>query len=619
MGHTVVDLTTSTSTSLNEKNEYNAEKHFRWDSIKKFIYLANIFSSSLTNFDIFSKVLYERARFLDFIFFEFTIGMSYMCMDFFIKQYTRKLDFNESLNPLLRGISAGILLQTSVWTIIHASDLADAMRYLITSFYEVPSWAKCYDKNINTTCLSSRDVIVRCHFSQKINLSATSAHINYNESFRTVDRASLTTRFFVVAIVWICNFFIATIQDTSILKLFKLAFIWKILSTSFLVVFILFSRDNVSMAVLQIFDVTEYTNKPYHSTAERVAHAFGIGFIGVYDFGTISPYMMVDNAIIIFTVIFTAVAFARSFIIQILYFELTNCMEIEIAVTPHYLFFAILPLSTEFLNAHKIYALYMYLNITTMTTAYVAMLTLSISRLLRSEFRSVNNVYVIGILCFLGFGLTLPIAVLKTDRMVGLMNGLNVTALYLGGFKVAVVMWVYGVERFCTDIHFLLGFRPTKFWRICWMLLPAILFIAVFNRVQKLIYLKDVQQKITAIVWISFLLLTVLIFHIRTLASYIMKNNLGAAFRNTVKYGPPEPEDRRRRRKFDVTLNYQQCKHDCLLLDDKIDCNHLPLIFQKKEKLSDSSDSESSLTNIYEAGPSKRRPTSVIDMTANYG
>lgn len=111
-----------------------------------------------------------------------------------------------------------------------------------------------------------------------------------------------------------------------------------------------------------------------HSTADRVAHAFGIGFIGVYDFGTISPYTMVDNAIIIFTVIFTAVAFARSFIVQILYFELTNCLEIEIAVTPHYLFFAILPLGTEFLGAHKLYALYIYLNITTMTSAYVVSL-----------------------------------------------------------------------------------------------------------------------------------------------------------------------------------------------------------------------------------------------------
>lgn len=44
---------------------------------------------------------------------------------------------------------------------------------------------------------------------------------------------------------------------------------------------------------------------------DHVTYAYGIGFVGVYDLGTLSPYIMVDNAVVIFTVLFTLSAFAR--------------------------------------------------------------------------------------------------------------------------------------------------------------------------------------------------------------------------------------------------------------------------------------------------------------------
>lgn len=102
-----------------------------------------------------------------------------------------------------------------------------------------------------------------------------------------------------------------------------------------------------------------------------VTDPFGVGLIGVYDFGTMSPFTMIDNAVIIFAIVFVMSAFARSLIVRVLYLVLTNCVDTKVVETPHYLLYAILPLSTEFMNAHKIFIVYIY---SYMTTALVACL-----------------------------------------------------------------------------------------------------------------------------------------------------------------------------------------------------------------------------------------------------
>ncbi|XP_026757743.2 sodium-dependent dopamine transporter-like [Galleria mellonella] len=598
---TLLDLTSSMSL-LDDRMDFSKD-HFKWASIKKFIYLAFTFSASSSNFDLFSKVV-ENVRIYDFIIFELTIGMTYMCMDVFIKQYTRKLDFNKSLNPMLKGITYGILLQSGLWTLIHASDLADSVRLLVTSLQSVPSWSKCQRTfGTNVSCVTSKDIIIRCREKQLTNLNITSAHINYQKSFSHFDRHVLTTRFFAVALVWIFNFFFTTVTDNTLLKLFKIAFIWRFLSTLIILILIMFTtKYHASIAFFQMMDIT--APRTYSASVDHVTYAYGIGFVGVYDFGTMSPYTMIDNAVILFTIVFTVVSFARSFIVRILYLVLTSCVEVEISITPHYLLFAILPLSTEFLYAHRLYIIYIYANIMIATIAYLSMLTLSMSKLLHAEFRSIKNIYIVGILCFLGFSLSVPITVSmsSSSRLLGLIYGLNVTVLYLGGFKVAVVMWVYGVRRFSTDVHFWLGFKPTKFWTICWMLLPIVLFVLVLYRLYKLTQMDDLSQSITAAAWIGFSLLIVAIFHVKTIARYLLRNNLAGAFSSKKTYGPPDKEDRKRRQVYSETARLRQCTHNCHILDDVFDCFHIPIVSRSKIFAS----SSESLTHIYEAGTSKK-------------
>lgn len=61
----------------------------------------------------------------------------------------------------------------------------------------------------------------------------------------------------------------------------------------------------------------------------------------------------------------------------------------------------------------------------------------------------------------------------------GEIIGLDILVLYLSAFRVAIIMWLYGVKMFATDIHFWIGFYPTKFWSYSWGLLPFILMVSI--------------------------------------------------------------------------------------------------------------------------------------------
>nr|CAD7593670.1 unnamed protein product [Timema genevievae] len=50
-------------------------------------------------------------------------------------------------------------------------------------------------------------------------------------------------------------------------------------------------------------------------------------------------------------------------------------------------------------------------------------------------------------------------------------------------FETIAVSWIYGTQRFCDDIHDMIGFSPGIYWRVCWKFLaPAFLmFIIVYG------------------------------------------------------------------------------------------------------------------------------------------
>ncbi|KOB79265.1 Transporter, partial [Operophtera brumata] len=136
--------------------------------------MADTFSSTFYNFEIFSKIT-ENARVFEFVLCEITIGMGYMFMDCFIRQYTRKMDSLKLLNPLLKGITYCMLLQTALWAVLHAVYVADSLNFLISSLNDVPIWSLCRI-SFNVTCVPLKDIKLRCQSNGITDFDTTSAH-----------------------------------------------------------------------------------------------------------------------------------------------------------------------------------------------------------------------------------------------------------------------------------------------------------------------------------------------------------------------------------------------------------------------------------------------------------
>merc|ERR1719150_528311 len=84
---------------------------------------------------------------------------------------------------------------------------------------------------------------------------------------------------------------------------------------------------------------------------------------------------------------------------------------------------------------------------------------------------------VVAILCSFCYLLSLPCVSVSGQYIFDLMDtyGGGLGVLWVAIFESAVIMWVYGVNRFSDDLGFMLNHKISWFWKICWSIIPVIL------------------------------------------------------------------------------------------------------------------------------------------------
>lgn len=64
--------------------------------------------------------------------------------------------------------------------------------------------------------------------------------------------------------------------------------------------------------------------------------------------------------------------------------------------------------------------------------------------------------------------------------------GATLVTITLAVFELLTFAWIYGVNRVCKDIEFMLGIKTGLFWRVCWGIVTPItvLFILLVSLIQ---------------------------------------------------------------------------------------------------------------------------------------
>ncbi|KAH8348305.1 hypothetical protein KR084_006379 [Drosophila pseudotakahashii] len=84
-------------------------------------------------------------------------------------------------------------------------------------------------------------------------------------------------------------------------------------------------------------------------------------------------------------------------------------------------------------------------------------------------------------LAVLGFGVSIVYMTPGGQFILNLVDfyGVSFTALILAIGELVAVAWIYGVNRFCADIKFMMGIETGWYWRLCWRFITPGLMTAV--------------------------------------------------------------------------------------------------------------------------------------------
>ncbi|XP_067126215.1 sodium- and chloride-dependent glycine transporter 2-like isoform X3 [Centruroides vittatus] len=153
--------------------------------------------------------------------------------------------------------------------------------------------------------------------------------------------------------------------------------------------------------------------------------------------------------------------------------------------------------------------------------------------------------------CFL---LGLPCVTQGGQYVLNLMDtyGGGYSVLVIAVFELLALMWGYGVRRFCSDLEFMLGFRPNYFWQICWAVVaPLVLaFIFIYSLTEHKSITYDTIPYPEWADGIGWVLVLITILQIPLWAIYVLiknRNNIRNAFKPEPSWGPGDPDARRRR------------------------------------------------------------------------
>jgi solute carrier family 6 amino acid transporter-like protein 5/7/9/14 len=58
--------------------------------------------------------------------------------------------------------------------------------------------------------------------------------------------------------------------------------------------------------------------------------------------------------------------------------------------------------------------------------------------------------------------------------------GASFVALILAIIELVTVSWIYGIDRFCNDIEFMLKRKTGLYWRLCWKFITPFIMISIF-------------------------------------------------------------------------------------------------------------------------------------------
>lgn len=130
----------------------------------------------------------------------------------------------------------------------------------------------------------------------------------------------------------------------------------------------------------------------------------------------------------------------------------------------------------------------------------------------------------------------------------------GMTLIPICALELVVIVFIYGIGRFCEDISFMLGFYPNRYYRYLWLAGPFLLTSIFIYGLVKFETPKDWKLWTHLLSWSLFFLImgNILVTFIVVLVIFGVKRDLKNLFKTPASHGPADPVKREERESYTI-------------------------------------------------------------------
>nr|XP_050851288.1 sodium-dependent nutrient amino acid transporter 1-like isoform X1 [Vespula vulgaris]XP_050851289.1 sodium-dependent nutrient amino acid transporter 1-like isoform X1 [Vespula vulgaris] len=136
---------------------------------------------------------------------------------------------------------------------------------------------------------------------------------------------------------------------------------------------------------------------------------------------------------------------------------------------------------TRFDVVPQVFAVFFFIMMFVLGTGSAVALCGAVFSILSDHFPKVRQWVLVLILSIVGYCIGLVYITPGGQWFVTLVDyyGGTLVAIIIGVLEMITIFWIYGLSNFLNDIEFMLGKKPTFYWRMCWSIITPVLMIVI--------------------------------------------------------------------------------------------------------------------------------------------
>ncbi|XP_076755461.1 sodium-dependent nutrient amino acid transporter 1 isoform X1 [Xylocopa sonorina] len=481
------------STAVNLEDETGRAQ---WDSKAEFLMSCVAFSVGLGNVWRFPYTAYENgggAFLVPYIIVLFIVGKPIYYMEMILGQFSSRSCVEVwSVSPAFRGIGYGVTISVFLVVTYYCSLMALTVYYLLASFQSVLPWAFCWDEwgdtcfdsnsSNNETANVSKSSSADLYF-RKVVLNEAGMHEGLGvPSWKLV--LSLLTSWIFVFIV-LSNGVKSSGKAAYFLALFPYVIMISLLVRAV-------TLEGAVDGIVFLFKPTWekiFDPSVWYAAVTQSFFSLGVCFGAVIMY---SSYNRFDHNVLRDCTLVTTLDLGTSLIAGTTIFGILGNLAHEsgkedistvVRAGTGLAFISYPEALAKFTVVPQLFAVLFFLMLFILGIGTTVAFTAVINSVIKDKFPRFQDWQVSGAVSLAGFLVGIVYCTRGGQYILNLVDyfGGTFIIVFLACFEVIAISWVYGVDNFLDDTEFMVGTRPSCYWRFCWCFLtPLTLFSILF-------------------------------------------------------------------------------------------------------------------------------------------